>query len=102
MTLDEMRAKLEWLRLPSGGALMRVTTGSGFYEAADHDLVMAAFTEIERKVPIVMAGADEFTSVEKLLFQMLTVAAKASSPVLGNQAAGEKPKKKKRKRGKAT
>ena len=76
-----MREALENTRLASGGCLLDVSTGSGYYEAAEHDLVMAAFDEIVKKVPLVQAGVETFTAAEKLLFQMLTWAAKVSPRV---------------------
>ncbi len=80
MIIEEARKTLENLRLPSGGALLTVSTGSGLYET-DHALVMKAFDEIVRKLPFVLAGMDKFTAVETLLFQMLSVAAEVSHPL---------------------
>ena len=71
-TLGEMKSLLENGKLPKGDTiLLRIHhAGMGFLEM-NHDLVMESFTEIVNKSAFVKAGVDEFTSTEKLLFQLL-------------------------------
>ncbi len=69
-TITELRAGLK----PKGTEpIVRLGFINPYY---DHSFVMQCLDEIEKKMPMVMAGIDEFTSSEELVMQLLNQSSK--------------------------
>lgn len=77
MTIPEMREFFETREMESGTILCRFGDDRGSHNFAelDYRLVQDALTQIEFKLPAVVAGMDEFNAAEKFAFQLLVRAA---------------------------
>jgi len=71
MTLQEIRQALLDARYGEEfeGIMFRPTSGQTFFDG-DAKEVIQAFDDLLTKVVLVEAGCDEFTAVEKLMFQL--------------------------------
>lgn len=71
-TLQEVKDSLEAARA-SGNfnkSILLHLQGTYSFCEMDYEIVMKAFDEIANKVPFVVAGIDQFTAVEKVMFQL--------------------------------
>jgi hypothetical protein len=90
MTFDEIDAKLAATTFASGNMLFQPCSSSAgpYVEVPARDVV-AAWTEIKRKLPLVYANVVSFSACEHLFYRMLVNHCEIATP-LPQQADGPK------------